>query len=119
MSAAAAPSVFSASPLLQGLTAPQRAALLAACSAHSYGAGAVILDAGGSIFLAESDALLANDIFRTALLGANAPHGTLAYGQPIVVSFISYLRPEMKFAGLDALEAQIAKDSEKAREILR
>jgi riboflavin kinase/FMN adenylyltransferase len=41
-----------------------------------------------------------------------------AYGQPIVVSFISFLRHEMKFAGLDALKAQIAKDSEKARALL-
>ena len=41
-----------------------------------------------------------------------------AYGQQIVVSFISYLRPEMKFPGLDALKAQIGKDSERAREIL-
>jgi riboflavin kinase / FMN adenylyltransferase len=40
------------------------------------------------------------------------------YGQPIVVSFISFLRPEMKFAGLDALKAQIAKDSEAARALL-
>lgn len=37
------------------------------------------------------------------------------YGQQIVVAFIAYLRPEMKFAGLDALKAQIAKDSEEAR----
>jgi riboflavin kinase/FMN adenylyltransferase len=42
-----------------------------------------------------------------------------AYGQPIVVSFISFIRPEMKFAGLDALKAQIAKDSETARGLLR
>ena len=40
------------------------------------------------------------------------------YGQPIVVSFISFLRPEMKFAGLDALKAQIARDSETARALL-
>ena len=40
------------------------------------------------------------------------------YGQPIVVSFISFLRPEMKFPGLDALKAQIAKDSETARALL-
>jgi len=40
------------------------------------------------------------------------------YGQPIVVSFISFLRPEMKFAGLDALKAQIAKDCEAARTLL-
>lgn len=42
-----------------------------------------------------------------------------AYGQPIVVSFISFIRPEMKFAGLDALKAQIAKDSETACGLLR
>lgn len=41
-----------------------------------------------------------------------------AYGQQIVVSFNSYLRPEMKFAGLDALKAQIAKDSERALKLL-
>jgi riboflavin kinase/FMN adenylyltransferase len=40
------------------------------------------------------------------------------YGQPIVVSFISFLRSEMKFPGLDALKAQIAKDSETARALL-
>ncbi len=40
------------------------------------------------------------------------------YGQQIVVSFIAYLRPEQKFPGLDALKAQIAKDSETARAIL-
>jgi riboflavin kinase/FMN adenylyltransferase len=41
-----------------------------------------------------------------------------AYGQPIVVSFVRYLRPEMKFAGLDALKAQIATDAEAARKVL-
>jgi riboflavin kinase / FMN adenylyltransferase len=41
------------------------------------------------------------------------------YGQQIIVSFVSYLRPEMKFAGLDALKAQIAADSEKARGLLK
>ena len=40
------------------------------------------------------------------------------YGQPIVVSFISFLRPEVKFPGLDALKAQIARDSDAARRIL-
>lgn len=42
-----------------------------------------------------------------------------AYGQQIVVSFVHYLRPEMKFSGLDALKAQIAKDSERARTLLQ
>jgi riboflavin kinase/FMN adenylyltransferase len=41
------------------------------------------------------------------------------YGQQIVVAFVAYLRPEQKFAGLDALKAQIAKDCERARTILR
>lgn len=42
-----------------------------------------------------------------------------AYGQPIVVSFISFIRPEMKFPGLDALKAQIARDCDTARTRLR
>jgi len=41
------------------------------------------------------------------------------YGQQIIVSFVSYLRPEMKFAGLDALKAQIAADSDTARQLLK
>lgn len=40
------------------------------------------------------------------------------YGQQIVVAFIAHLRPEQKFAGLDALKAQIAEDARKARAIL-
>ncbi|HAC59201.1 MAG TPA: riboflavin biosynthesis protein RibF, partial [Rhodobiaceae bacterium] len=40
------------------------------------------------------------------------------YGAHAAVSFIEYIRPERKFDGLDSLKAQIAKDSEKAREIL-
>jgi riboflavin kinase/FMN adenylyltransferase len=40
------------------------------------------------------------------------------YGQEIVVSFVAYLRPEQKFAGLDALKEQIAKDVERARGML-
>ncbi|MFM9864435.1 MAG: bifunctional riboflavin kinase/FAD synthetase [Micropepsaceae bacterium] len=40
------------------------------------------------------------------------------YGQQIIVAFIAYLRPEMKFPSLDALKAQITKDSEQARAIL-
>lgn len=40
------------------------------------------------------------------------------YGQQIIVSFVTYLRPELKFAGLDALKAQIAADSQTARNLL-
>lgn len=37
------------------------------------------------------------------------------YGQRLEVEFISFLRPEMKFAGLDALVAQIDRDCAEAR----
>jgi riboflavin kinase/FMN adenylyltransferase len=37
------------------------------------------------------------------------------YGQCVEVEFISYLRPEAKFDGLDAMTAQIAADCEEAR----
>ncbi len=40
------------------------------------------------------------------------------YVQQIIVSFVSYLRPEMKFSGLDALKAQIAADSDTALKLL-
>lgn len=40
------------------------------------------------------------------------------YGAHAAVSFIEFIRPERKFDGLDSLKAQIAMDSEKAREIL-
>lgn len=40
------------------------------------------------------------------------------YGVHAAVSFIEFIRPERKFDGLDSLKAQIAQDSEKAREIL-
>jgi riboflavin kinase/FMN adenylyltransferase len=41
------------------------------------------------------------------------------YGQQIIVAFIAYLRPEVKFAGLDALKAQITADGENAKRILK
>lgn len=40
------------------------------------------------------------------------------YGQTIDVELIEFLRPELKFEGLDALKAQMAKDCEEARHIL-
>jgi riboflavin kinase / FMN adenylyltransferase len=40
------------------------------------------------------------------------------YGQMIVVEFHHFIRPEAKFDGLDALMAQMAKDCDKARELL-
>ena len=41
------------------------------------------------------------------------------YGQQIVVEFISYLRPELKFEGLEPLKAQIAADAVEARRLLK
>ena len=40
------------------------------------------------------------------------------YGQIIRVALVDYLRPEMKFSGLDELKARIAEDSKKARAVL-
>jgi riboflavin kinase/FMN adenylyltransferase len=40
------------------------------------------------------------------------------YGAEIGVSLIAYIRPEQKFAGLDALKAQIAADAAEARRLL-
>ena len=41
------------------------------------------------------------------------------YGKHMAVELIAYLRPEVKLDGLDALKAQIAKDSEAARQALK
>lgn len=40
------------------------------------------------------------------------------YGQEITVALLAYIRPEIKFAGLDALKAQIAVDAAEARRLL-
>jgi riboflavin kinase/FMN adenylyltransferase len=39
------------------------------------------------------------------------------YGEDVEVRFLRYLRPEQKFANLDDLKGQIARDVEKAREV--
>jgi riboflavin kinase/FMN adenylyltransferase len=41
------------------------------------------------------------------------------YGRHLRVALVDYIRPEQKFAGLDALKAQIAVDAAQARAILR
>ena len=41
------------------------------------------------------------------------------YGQELTVALHAYLRPEMKFSGLDALKAQIARDAAEARRMLQ
>ena len=40
------------------------------------------------------------------------------YGRHVRVSLVDFIRPEKKFAGLDALKAQIAEDAARARAIL-
>jgi riboflavin kinase/FMN adenylyltransferase len=40
------------------------------------------------------------------------------YGRHLRVALIDFIRPERKFAGLDALKAQIAEDAAQARELL-
>ena len=40
------------------------------------------------------------------------------YGRTVRVALVDFIRPEMKFAGLDQLKAQIAADSQAARAIL-
>jgi riboflavin kinase/FMN adenylyltransferase len=40
------------------------------------------------------------------------------YGAEITVALIAYIRPEVRFPGLDALKAQIAADAEEARRLL-
>ena len=40
------------------------------------------------------------------------------YGRHLSVSLVEFIRPEKKFAGLDALKAQIAADAGRARQIL-
>jgi len=40
------------------------------------------------------------------------------YGQELDVEFIAFLRPELKFDGIDALVAQIREDAREAREVL-
>lgn len=41
------------------------------------------------------------------------------YGRALRVQLVDHIRPERKFSGLDELKAQIARDSDAARELLR
>jgi riboflavin kinase/FMN adenylyltransferase len=45
--------------------------------------------------------------------------GPEIYGHLLELKFVAKLRDEQKFPGIDALKAQIAKDVEKAKAILR
>ncbi|MDO8541888.1 MAG: UxaA family hydrolase [Opitutaceae bacterium] len=72
-----------------------------------------ILDAGGSVLLPESDALLAAAVFRKPLLGEAAPHATLAYGQPLELRGLHVVATETEHwsenvTGLAACGAHLA-----------
>jgi riboflavin kinase / FMN adenylyltransferase len=41
------------------------------------------------------------------------------YGRDIDVEFIDFIRPDLRFEGVEELRAQMEKDCERAREILR
>ena len=41
------------------------------------------------------------------------------YGTEITVALHAYIRPEVKFSGIDALKAQIATDAAEARRLLK
>jgi hypothetical protein len=71
------------------------------------------LRTGGSVLLVESDPLLANVAFRTALLGTTAPHATLAYGEPLRVPGLHVVASESEhwvenLTGLAACGAHLA-----------
>ena len=53
-------------------------------------------------------------LFEVHLLDKNLD----LYGKTLKVQLIDFIRPEIKFDGLDALQAQIASDSARARDIL-
>lgn len=56
---------------------------------------------------------------ETHLIDFALPPGQDLYRQPIAVGFVARLRGEHKFASVDELRAQIARDRQKAVEILR
>ena len=78
----AAPVITNLGALTLGLmtAAPVSASTAAALAAVTR----AIVAGGGSVVVPESDPLLANAAFRSAVLGATPPHATLAYGEPIV-----------------------------------
>jgi altronate dehydratase len=68
---------------------------------------------GGSVFMPESDPLLASRPFRAALFGGTPPHATLAYGQPAVHRGFHVVATETdhwveNVTGLGACGAQLA-----------
>ena len=53
-----------------------------------------VLNAGGSVLLPESDALLADTNFKQAVLGSSTPHATLDYGQSFTVAGLHLVRTD-------------------------
>lgn len=88
--------------------------------APKYGVYAVRVRVGGETFRG-----VANVGEKPTVGGAKAgvetnifDFGRDIYGEHIIVEFGEFLRPEVKFANLGELKAQIAKDSARARRIL-
>ena len=72
-----------------------------------------ILDRGGSVLLPESDPLLADRRFSSALLGERPPHATLLYGQPLATPGFHIIASETdhwveNLTGLGACGAHLA-----------
>ena len=53
-----------------------------------------VLAGGGSVLFAESDPLLADAVYRAAVLGASAPQATLLYGQPLTTAGLHVIASE-------------------------
>ncbi len=95
-----------------------------------YPAGALLPRFGVYATLAHIDGVLRMGVtnvgVKPTISGENAPsaetylidyHGDL-YGRSILLSFVSFLRPERKFASVNELFEQIAADSLRAKAIL-
>ncbi len=72
-----------------------------------------ILHRGGSVLIPESDPLLADRRFSTALLGERPPHATLLYGQPLATAGFHIVASETdhwveNLTGLGACGAHLA-----------
>jgi len=83
-----------------------------ACQAHHGGGqGQAVVNIG---FRPTFDGATPRPVIEAHLLDFDAD----LYGQTVALDFVARLRPEMKFAGVDALVAQIQRDIAEARERL-
>lgn len=86
-----------------------------------FGVYASETEVGGSIYGSVTNIGIKPTVGSDAPLAEtyiiNFPGGDL-YGETAKVSLIKFIRPEMKFSGVDELKARIAKDTETARMML-